>query len=89
MSKFKNAPNGYQNFGYGIALAATAILLKQVPKNNSVLDPMPVHYVLAKVLGIEYSVLEQFFIVYEQKTRDGLMVGMENTPGYVMGKNML
>lgn len=91
MSKWKNenASKGYQNFGYALALAGTAALFRQVPRNRSILDPMPVYYVLAKLLGIEYSVLEQFFIVYEQKTKDALLVGIEETAGYVMGKELM
>ena len=88
MSKWKNAPNPYKNLGYALALAGTAALFRQVPKNGSILDPSPVHYVLAKMLGIEFDVLNSFRIVYEERTRDVLMVGMEENPGYVMGKNL-
>lgn len=78
-----------KNLGLALAYVGTGALFKQVPKNNSILDPLPAYWVLAKLLGVPYDEMEGFWVIHERQPAAALTVGLEGTAGYILGKEML
>lgn len=80
------------NLFTNIADAARVVIISNAMKgykDDSIIDPTPLEYILANILGVDPMWVSYFDSVYRGKLDGMMLVGAEDHPGAVLGQAMM